>query len=196
MRKPRPSPKEVCWDLLLGLRCNLKRFGCLCHRLQEWLALLWYPTSWPVWMSNGTCVIWKPLGTHCINRSEDDLWQLMPFAFFGDTVILPSAAVLTDVLVQIRFPEVNMCQQKVLLPFDIQGERPPTLPHHPYDCMLVFTESQTINIASAWVEHYSQHSLSVLCTCAEARPTQVWNEAGDTFSCMAKSRSTVIYHYC
>lgn len=96
VRKPRPSPTGTCWGLFLGLRCNLKRFGCLWHRLQEWLALLIADILTCVNVKRHVCYLKTTRYAGC--GGEEDLWQLMPFAFFGDTVILPSVAVLSDVL--------------------------------------------------------------------------------------------------
>lgn len=75
-----------------GLRCNLKIFGwpdCSCHRLQKWLALLWYLTPWPAWMS--THVIGKQVlldrGRFVArNENDDGLWRLRSFALFGSPV--------------------------------------------------------------------------------------------------------------
>lgn len=158
--------------------------GNSCHRLREWLTLPWYLTSSPVWMSTATCVIWKQVPPSPHGSKGGRLLTTEPISIFV-TPSVSCMALLTDVLVQIKFPGVNMCQNKVLLPFDIRGESNlascpsssihPLLSHlcwsvwhkkvgvTPYNRPLMFIESLSIEIASAWVKHYSQSPVCQGC---------------------------------
>lgn len=100
-------------------------------------------------------------------------------------LVPPSTPCIDWRVSQNKFPGANMTQNKVLLPFDILGESDlasctsspihPLLSHlcwsvwhkkvgvTPYDCTLVFIESESIKTASAWVKHYSQRPLCQCC---------------------------------